>query len=645
MICFYRPMKPLLQKQHDWDQGLKKDSQIYPFSLLSKEAQEKLYNSFSFEKVRKHTALFEQEISRVENLYILSKGQALYYYELNNTKILTGKLKQGDNFGGISILLNDAVAIRSLKIIEDCVFVTLKADYFLKLCKENPKFQDYFTNEFGKCMLNKSFAGIISRQIKDKEFNLPFFNQPIRTIFKPNIITCPMDESIASAVDKMVLHNATAILIKEDKKTIKGIVTDTDLKKKVIAKNLDLSEPVSNIMSFPVISISADSQVFEAFLSMNKNKKRHLAVLGQSTDITGIISEKNLITAQAESTYLLIKTIESAKTIREIENIHSKLEIMLLDPIRNGASPEYITRLITTFSDAIIDKVIKFSLKKQGPPPCKFVFLTMGSEGREEQTLLSDQDNAIVFEDSKNTQKVKKYFDELSQLICDQLNMAGYRFCQGNNMAKNPEWCQPLSKWKEYFNTWIRTSNPENLLYSSIFFDFRGTWGDLALSDELKNYLLNAVGNWSGFLRHLAENTLYFKPPISRFGNFLVETKGKQKGSFDIKFAMLPLIDFTRVYALKNGISHTNTLTRLFRLYTRHAITNKEYTDIVRAYNYMMKLRFLRQITTIMDEEKKPDNYINPGNLSALDQTLLKEIFRMTENFQQKLGYEFTGIV
>ncbi|MBU8848365.1 MAG: CBS domain-containing protein [Desulfobacterales bacterium] len=624
---------------------MKQESQIYPFSTLSKQDQEKLTNAFSYEKVQKGTVLLEQEITRVENLYILSKGHAQYYYELNNTKILSGEVKIGDNFGGISILLNDAVSIRSLKILEDSVFITLKADFFLSVCKANPKFQDYFTNEFGKCMLNKSFSGIISRRIKDKEFNLPFFNRPIRTIFQPNIITCPMETSIENAAIKMSRNNASAILIKKDKRTIQGIVTDADLRKKAVAKKMDLSQPISNIMSSPLISISADCQVFEVFLSMIENDKRHLAVYSQSGDITGIVSEKDLISAQTKSTYLLIKTVKSAKTIQEIENIHSKLEKMLLDPIKNGASPEYITRLISMFSDAIIDKIIRFSLDKMGPSPCKFVFLTMGSEGREEQTLISDQDNAIVYEDSKYPEKAKKYFDKLSQLICDQLNMTGYRFCDGNNMAKNPKWCQPLSKWKQYFNTWIRTSNPENLLHSSIFFDFRGTWGDLTLADELKDYLLSSIKNWAGFLRNLTENATYFKPPISRFGKFVVKTQGDQKGSLDIKLGMMPITDFTRVYALKNGISQTNTLTRLFRLYTRRALTSKEYTDIVKAYNYMMQLRFLRQITTIMDEEKIPDNYINPHNLSALDQTMLKEIFKMIEKLQQNLSVEFTGIV
>ena len=167
----------------------------------------------------------------------------------------------------------------------------------------------------------------------------------------------------------------------------------------------------------------------------------------------------------------------------------------------------------------------------------------------------------------------------------------------------------------------------------------------MALADDLKEYLLSAIGSWAGFLRNLTENAVYFKPPIGRFGKLIVKTQGEHKGSLDIKLGMLPLTDFIRVHALKNGISQTNTLTRLFRLYTRHAITSKEYTDIIRAYNYMMQLRFMRQITTIMDEEKSPDNYINPHNLSALDQTMLKEIFKMIEKLQRNLDVEFTGVV
>ena len=147
----------------------------------------------------------------------------------------------------------------------------------------------------------------------------------------------------------------------------------------------------------------------------------------------------------------------------------------------------------------------------------------------------------------------------------------------------------------------------------------------------------------AGFLRHLAENALFFKPPIGLFGKFVVETKGEHKDAFNVKSAMQPIVDFARIYSLKHGIVQTNTLTRLFRLYTKNVLSNQQYIDLIQSYNYVMHLRFLRQITTIIDEEKPPDNYVNPKNLSYLDNAMLKEVFKKVELFQGKLKSEFIG--
>ena len=617
-----------------------------PFSFLPEKAMEDLLSHFSSETIKKDTILLVQEISSTGKFLVLSQGSAQYYFEQNNEKTLQGRLNQGDNFGGISILLNDAVAIRTLKVLENSVFLSLDANIFLKTCTEFEEFKAFFTNAFGRLMLNKSYAGIIARQIKDKEINLPFFNQPISAIFRPNIVTCPHDATINEAAQKMAKNSSGSIFIKDEKGKIDAIITDADLRNSAMAKGLDVGNLASAIVPSSVVSISADSQVFEAFITMIGEDKKYLAVSNKANDIIGTISDKDLIAAQANSTYLLIKTIKSAKNVNQLENMHSKMALMLLDPIRNGANPEYITRLITTISDAILEKVIEFSIAKLGKPPCKFAFMIMGSEGREEQTLISDQDNGIIFEDLKNDNDkayASEYFGKLAELVCDQLNTAGYKFCDGDCMAKNPKWCQSLLNWKKYFHNWIYQGSPEDLLHSSIFFDFKGVWGDLELTDQLKLFLLDSVEKRSGFLRHLTENALHFKPPIGLFGKLVVESKGEHKDSFNLKWAMQPIVDLARVYSLKHGIVQTNTLTRLFRLYTKHVFTNKQYIDLVQSYNYVMHLRFLRQITTIIDEEKPPDNYINPKNLSYLDKAMSKEVFKKIEQFQQNLKAEFVG--
>ncbi len=198
--------------------------------------------------------------------------------------------------------------------------------------------------------------------------------------------------------------------------------------------------------------------------------------------------------------------------------------------------------------------------------------------------------------------------------------------------------------WKNYFSSWIHAAEPEDLLQASIFFDFRGAYGDMRLIDELRQFLFDSLAGWSGFFRHLTENALHFKPPLGFFRNFVVASKGEHRDAFDIKSAMMPIVDFARIYALKNGLEQTNTLERLHQLYLKKKLSWQEYNDLEQGYSFMMQLRFVRQIESVVEENGKPDNYINPKKLSRIEQTMLKEIFKRIEKFQTKLSVEFTGL-
>jgi CBS domain-containing protein len=288
-----------------------------------------------------------------------------------------------------------------------------------------------------------------------------------------------------------------------------------------------------------------------------------------------------------------------------------------------------------------------FTLKTMGPPPGKFVFMILGSEGRHEQTLKTDQDNAIIFEDvdPENEPAVREYFLQFGETACALLDQAGYDFCTGGVMAKNPKWCQSLSVWKQYFSDWIHAAEPEDLLQASIFFDFRHGYGEATLINDLRIFLLNALEGWSGFFRNMTENALHFKPPIGFFRNFVVESKGEHRSALDIKSAMTPIVDFARIYALKNRIEETNTLDRLSHLQLKKVLTPQEYDELDKAYSFLMQLRFVRQVTAVIDEKSDPDNYINPKKLTSIEQKMLKEIFKRIEKFQTKLEFEFTGLV
>lgn len=619
---------------------------IDPFSFLPEEEIDKLSNELFLVKYPKGTLLFVQGRSPVAHLHILQKGAAQRYYERNNQKTMIGVLGQGDSFGGISMLLNDSIAIRSLDITEESYFYLLKRERFLELCLNYPAFSEYFTDIFGKRMLNRSYAAIIAKTVPHDAEALQFFNQSIETICNRNVIFGADHMSIQAAAQAMRAADSSFIFIQNDDGATIGILTEQDLTRKVIAGGIDIKRAVADIISTPLLVISEQALVFEALMAMLQNDVRHLAVENNRKDVTAVVRQREFLVAQGHSHLFLIGEIANAKQIEEIERCRNQIPLLVRDLIANGANAKNVNRFITAVSDVITNRVMQMVLEQSDAPPVPFAFMVMGSEGRGEQTLKTDQDNAIVYADcdADTAEKVNAYFLTVGQKVTAMLDQVGYAYCIGNVMARNPKWCQPLSVWKGYFSNWIHTAEPEDLLQASIFFDFRFAYGDAVLVDQLRAHLFNALEGWSGFFRHLTENGLYFKPPLGFFRNFVVESKGKHRHRLDIKSAMTPIVDFARIYALKHKIAETNTLERLRVLRRRKVLSSAEYEELEKGYGFLMQMRFVRQVTAALDEKMPPDNFINPKKLTRIEQTMLKEIFRRIEKFQAKMNFEFIGI-
>ncbi len=621
-------------------------SDIAPFSFLPDEEVKKIASQIFIAHYPKDKILFVQGQSKVEYVYIIQKGAVERYYEENSQKRLYGVLSEGDIYGGISILLHNSISIRTLRLIEKSFFYILPKKIFLDICERYEIFTEFFTDTFGKRMLDRSYAAIVANFMHPKEDALQFFNQTVAHIYNKDMIFCEKNMCIQEAAFVMSMHRCGSIFVKE-RKSFVGIVTNHDLRDKVIANGYDIQKPVSDIMSSPLSAVSVNALLFEAMMGMIQKNIKHLAVTDTNDKVIGVISNHDLLTAQTESPLFLIREISEAESITEIIAKHNQLPSMIKYMIHSGVKAKNITRLVTMFSDAVLKRLIQFALKDMGAPPARFVFMIMGSEGRKEQTLKTDQDNAIIFEDvaKESEPSVKEYFLKFGEQICNRLNEAGYEFCEGDNMAKNPKWCCSLSLWKEYFSGWIHAAEPEDLLHASIFFDFRGAYGDMSLITELRHHLFASLEGWSGFFRYLTQNALHFKPPLGFFRNFLLESKGKHRDSFDIKSAMMPIADFARIYALKNRIEETNTLERLHQLYLNNLLSWNDYNELEQSYSFMMQLRFVRQITSVIEENEKADNYINPKKLSNIEQTMLKEIFKRIEKFQGKLNFDFIGVM
>ena len=620
-------------------------SRLVPFSFLSEEEIFKISKEISTITYPPDTVLFVQGQSKVEYLYIIQKGAAERYFEENDQKTLRGLLGEGDMYGGISMLLNNGIPIRTLRITEDSWLYILPKEMFLKICSQHDAFTEFFTDTFGKRMLDRSYAEIISSNFRPRGDSGQFFNLPVENIYNKELVYCDQDLPIRAAAAVMSEHNSSSIFIREPGADFVGVVTDNDLRKKVIATGLDILKPVSEIMSSPLCTIPSNALVFEALMEMMKKNIKHLAVRDINNEVVGVITNRAFLKAQGQSPFFIVREIARAQFINQIVQIRQQIPRLIQTLINTGAKAKNITRFLTTVSDAILQKIIGFAFDEMGPAPAKFVFMVLGSEGRNEQTLKTDQDNAILFEDvnAKSRKEVMKYFLKFGENVCNGLDQAGYALCKGDVMAKNPKWCQPLGTWKKYFSDWIHKAEPEALLQASIFFDFRGAYGDTVLIDELRRYLFGSLAGWPGFFRHLTENALYFTPPIGFFRNFLVESEGQHRDTFNIKAAMQPVVDYARIYALRHRIEETNTFERLDQLLAQKKISIQEHNELDTAYSYLMQQRFVTQVKTVIAENSEPDNYVNPKQLSRIEQTMLKEIFKRIEKFQSKLSFDFIG--
>lgn len=480
--------------------------------------------------------------------------------------------------------------------------------------------------------------------ISELQTSLMFLNEPIMHSVK-NIVSVDMNTSMRKAAGIMSKNNSSAILVtSENSKEVIGIVTDHDIRERLIAANIDLNLPLYKIMTSPVVSISSHAFIYEAILLMNEKGIRHLAVNDEKGNTLGIIRDRDILHLQVYSPVYLTSVIKNSKNIDEIIERKSNLPMLVKSMIDTGAQPKNISRVIAGISDLILNKCIDFASEELGKPPVKFVFMAFGSQGREEQTLVTDQDNAILFEDTdKEAEKsIHEYFIKFGEKICGWLDQAGYTFCKGDVMAKNPKWCQPLSQWKKYFTNWITTAYPQDFLEFNVFFDFRGIWGEKKFIDELRIHVNQLIQDKPSFLLLFAQNSLLYKPPIGILGNIVMESSGENPGKFNIKDAMMPIVNFARIYALKNNITETNTIDRINKLYDENHLKKSTHDDILITYNYLMQLRMKHQALSV-SENVKPDNFINPKKLSHIEETMLKQAFSQISIIQKKISFDFMG--
>jgi PAS domain S-box-containing protein len=470
--------------------------------------------------------------------------------------------------------------------------------------------------------------------------SLLLMNQPIKPLIN-DILKCKAETPISSVAKLMTKRKRKILFVNQDQHII-GVVNDSDLKKRVLAQGLNTDQPVMNIMTSPIITINKNALMYEAILLLNNNEISHLAVTNEAGDIVGVIGMESITGLQQNSVTYLIKEIEVAEDVYQLTKIHQRVPALVNALVQSGDKTQNITRIITSVSDAITKRIISLAIEDNGAPPCDFAFMVMGSEGRKEQTLMTDQDNAIIFEETKNLEEAKKYFLKLGKLICGNLNEVGYKYCDGGIMAENPQWTQSLTGWKDHFSTWINNSDPQSILEASIFFDFRLVFGNETLVNKLRSHVNELTKNQSVFFYHLAQSITKYKAPVSLFGKIIDKEHSGGQVNLDIKKVLLPITSFIRLYALYHEVEATNSLDRISQLYQNEHISKDMYEELVLSHNYLMQLRFRFQSVNIL-QGQKPDNMVDIKNLTHIEVSTIKKIFGEITNLQTKLSFDFKG--
>lgn len=456
--------------------------------------------------------------------------------------------------------------------------------------------------------------------------SLLLMKQPIKHLIQTTI-SCTADTPIQMAAEKMERLKKDCILVKQDH-IILGMLSSKDISKKAVATKIPLSNPVASIMTAPLSTISESASLHEALLLFNTQKLPQLFTYDHEQSITGFISFESIISIQHNTLSYILFEIEKANTIQELKEIHSMVPTLLNALIESNEHASDTVTFISSLSDQITGKIFELGTEIYGSAPCKFAFIAVGSEGRQEQTLLTDQDNGLIYEDGYDTAETREYFQNLTNYIADALNEIGYNYCKGGMMACNPKWSQALSVWKTYFSTWVENADIESLVEASTYLDFRTIHGHSELSKDLREHVISLSLADNDFLFKLADLTANFKSPINAFGNLVSNDLSSEDKTIDLKAILTPIVKYARVQALKYGVDKTNTSERLRAIYETGEISLPLYKDIDLAYNYVMKLRLKNQSRLIQAGES-PSNTIKIAELSTIEKGFLKTIFSL----------------
>ena len=624
---------------------------VPPFDTLGSSELTRLISQMEMAYFPRGRRIKRKGDTAFEHLYIIQKGSAkVSLIDDEGENLLVDVRGEGDYFGATS-LLQDKPIMFDISAHQDLMCLTLPAEDVRQLVSSYPVFESYFSY---------SLARTIKAVRQTAEFQCPYpigqspislevflTGKRVADLMSTNLLSCAPDLSVKSAATEMARHRVSSIVITGNGLYPLGIVTDNDLRTKVLAAGLSPEVAVAGIMSQPLQTVSPETDAFEALLAMSRHGVRLLVVV-EKDRMVGIISERDLQMEAGSSPLRVINEIKRTSSLDVLTGMRYKIDNVLEMMLRWGGPVKQLVALITELNDRLTIRILELvetEMEREGfgSPPVPYGWLAFGSEGRQEQTLHTDQDNALFYAPKPECDEAdcNQWFMQFARRVVAYLVRSGIPECPGGVMASNPQWNQPEDRWLDTFLGWIKDPSPEPLLMASIFFDFRPIYSGTNFPYLLEDQLLKAIRKSGLFMRFLAKNALINRPPLGLLKGFVVEKSGEHKNKFDLKQrGLTPVVDAARVLSLSLGIKTQNTLDRLAEINRIGIIDNNFHADLREAYEFLIYLQISRHLDALAQGEK-PDNFLDPASLNGLQRKMLKESFAIVRRLQDTIEFRF----
>lgn len=623
-----------------------------PFDIINKEDLTMIAQNVIIVYLEKGRVLFKNDDASHEYFYIVKEGGVmLKKNELPDAEIID-ICDEGDVFGLRPLITNDSYQLTAIAE-EEALIYGIPIEVFKPILTKDQNVGLFLIESFTsktKTPFTKQYNDHFYKAqpiLKPKEQDFEEL-QLIKFTKSPVLIT--KDDLVIKAATKMCENGVSSLIVVDENLYPIGLITDKDLRNNIATGIFSNKVPVSQIMTFPVETFKKSLTVTEAQLAMVKNKTGHVVITEDGTDQSktiGILTEHDVVISQGNSASGLMKAIKRTKRPKELHKIRQQISQLLKGYIFQNIPLTIITQIIHELNEALTIRAIEIALDKmQERPPVKFSWLSLGSHGRKEQLLVTDQDNALVFEDvpQEKYEEVKKYFLVFSSKVNEVLNKVGYEYCPADMMAKNPKWCLSVSEWKQQFSEWIHDVETEDLLYSSIFFDFNLSYGSKELVNELADTIFSATDYNPMFFTLMGRTALQNPSPLGFFRQFLVEQDGEHKDMFDIKArALMPLIDAARILILSHKIKSVNNTAERYERLAELEPQNKEfYLSCSYAVKALIKFRTKHGLL-----HHDSGRYIILKELTKEEKLKLKRCFKTISELQEliKLRFKVTQLL